>query len=157
MRVWRICREPHAPHTLTGRGGLFASGRWHGKGRPIVYTSATLALAALEVLVNAARDLVPDDLVRIEIDLPDDVAIARIEVSGLPADWRSFPAPPALQRLGDAWLAESATPVLEVPSAVIPEESNFLLNPQHPDAAGVAVVSTRRFAFDTRLANFGTR
>ena len=151
MRLWRICREPYAADSLLGRGGLFTSGRWHIKGRPIVYSSESLALAALEVLVHVDRSIVPADLLQLEIDVPDDLKIQRIEIKVLPKNWRSYPAPSDLQRRGDDWLSAASTPVLQVPSSVIPEESNYLLNPQHADARNISIVSTRKFAYDSRL------
>jgi RES domain-containing protein len=151
VRVWRICREPYAADAIVGRGGLFTSGRWHTRGRPVIYTSQSLALAALEVLVHVDRTTMPADLVQIEIDVPDDLDILRIEIKALPKGWKTSPAPPELQRRGDAWLSAGSTPVLQVPSAVIPEELNFLLNPQHADARRLRVVSTRKFEYDARL------
>lgn len=151
MRVWRICRAPYAADALAGRGGLVTSGRWHTRGKPIVYTAQSLALAALEVLVHVDKLTVPPDLVQVEVDVPDDLLIERLDVAKLPRDWRRYPAPAMLRRLGDAWLAAGATPVLRVPSSVITEESNFLLNPAHPDAVRITVMGTRRFAYDARL------
>ncbi len=151
MRVWRICREPYAGDALSGRGGLFTSGRWHTRGRPVVYTSESLALAALEVLVHVDRNSLPADLVQVEIDVPDDLEILRIDVNALPRNWRDYPAPPDLQRRGDEWLQTGLSPVLEVPSAVIVDESNFLFNPRHADARKLTILSTRRFAYDSRL------
>ena len=136
-----------------GRGGLFNSGRWHTKGRPVIYTAQSVALAALEVLVNVDKSHVPSDLVQLEIDVPDELSILRIELNQLPANWKSYPAPPALQNLGDNWLVAGVEPVLRVPSAVIPEESNLLLNPQHADARKLKLISKRAFAYDSRLTH----
>lgn len=152
MRVWRICGERYAAETLTGRGGLFTPGRWHTAGHPVVYASASLALAALEVLVHVDRDVVPTALVQVEIDVPGELPVVSIDAGFLPKGWRRYPAPPALRRLGDEWLAGRKAAVLQVPSAVIPSENNFLLNPQHPDLAGITVVTVARFAYDSRLA-----
>lgn len=151
MRVWRICAARYAAETLMGRGGLLASGRWHSQGRPAVYTSASLSLAALEVLVHVDRDLLPPGLAQVEIEVPDDVAVLSLGVESLPEGWRRYPGPPELRELGDRWLAEGATAVLQVPSAVIPQEVNYLLNPLHPGISRVAVVSQAPFAYDTRL------
>jgi RES domain-containing protein len=151
MRVWRICREPFGADALSGRGGLFASGRWHTRGRPIVYSSESLSLAALEILVHVEKATMPSDLVQIEMEVPEDLGILRIDLHTLPKDWRANPVPAALQRLGDGWLAAGAAAVLRVPSAVIAEESNFLLNPEHADARRITVVSTAEFSFDSRL------
>jgi RES domain-containing protein len=149
--VWRICAEKYAAETLTGRGGLLNSGRWHTEGRSVVYTSASLALAALEALVHVDRDLLPAGLAQVEIDVPDELELLRVDVRSLPHGWRLYPGPARLRQIGDDWLAASSTPVLQVPSAVIPTEANYLLNPQHPGLAGVSVVAVAPFTIDWRL------
>jgi RES domain-containing protein len=151
VRVWRICAGRYAAETLSGRGGLLTPGRWHSGGRPVVYTSSSLALAALEVLVHVDKDLVPAGLAQVAVDIPDDLDVLTVDVESLPRGWQRHPAPSALQKRGDRWLAEAPTPVLQVPSAVIPTESNFLLNPRHPDFPSIAVASTDPFVYDPRL------
>jgi len=151
VRVWRICRRAHAADPLGGRGGLHVSGRWHPRGIGIVYTSATLSLAALELLVQIERDLLPSDLVQIEIDLPDDLPMERNEAGRLPSNWRRLPAPAALQRIGADWIERGKTAVLRVPSAVIPDEDNYLLNPAHPAIERIKVIGRRAFVLDPRL------
>ena len=153
MRVWRICRKPYAADPLSGRGGLFTSGRWHTKGRRVVYTSGSLSLAALELMVHVDREMLPSDLIQLEIDVPDKLKIRRVAVSALPRKWRSYPAPAALRRLGDDWLAAGSTAVLQVPSGVIPEERNLILNPVHADSSRISVVATKSFAYDSRLGS----
>ncbi len=130
---------------------MYAAGRWHSRGRRIVYASSTLSLAALEILVQVDKDLVPADLVSLEIALPEDLEIERIGPKALPDDWRAYPAPPVLQRFGAEWLDRGESAVLEVPSAVIPQESNYLLDPAHPGAARIRVVLIENFSFDPRL------
>ena len=130
---------------------MHVSGRWHTARRAVTYASETLALASLEVLVHCDLDLVPPDLVSIEMDVPESVRISLISASDLPRNWNRCPVPITLQRLGNAWLDAGAEAVLRVPSAVIPTESNFLLNPLHPDGARIRVVGRRRFSFDERL------
>jgi RES domain-containing protein len=151
MRVFRIARKPFARYPLDGRGGLFAAGRWHTPRRLVVYTSSSLALASLEVLVHTDIDLVPTDLVAIEISIPDDLRIKAIPVSKFPRTWRKYPTPRSLQKLGDSWLDGVYTCVLRVPSAVIPTESNFLLNPKHADMLRIKVVRKFDFRFDSRV------
>jgi len=151
VRVWRICRKYHAKDALNGRGGLFVSGRWHAKGRRVVYTSGTLALATLEVLVHVDHDQMPQDLVQIEVNVPDHFKIKRVKENKLPNDWRSFPSPAYLQELGSKWLEVERALVLEVPSAVIPKETNYLLNPTHPDLEKITVVSIEEFQYDPRF------
>ncbi len=139
MRSWRICREPFAD--LGGEGARLNGGRWNQHGRALVYTADNAALAALEVRVHLdlPADLLPEDYVLLEIDLGD---IPAERVADFPADPAAF---------GTAWIAEGRTAILDVPSAIIPECRNLLLNPAHPEAGRARIVSRRPFGFDTRL------
>ena len=139
MLVWRICREEH--QVLDGEGSRLHGGRWSSERVSSVYTSSTLALAALEYLVHVDIEDVPDDLVAMAIEVPDD----------LPPDWNQVLDHPACARIGDQWAAKGTVLLLLVPSAVVPEESNVLINPDHPRAGDVRMVSIRPFAFDSRL------
>lgn len=151
MRVWRICREPYVEQALDGIGGLYTSGRWHMKGRPIVYTASSASLAALEVLDHVDPLTAPTDLRLLAIELPDDLSTEVIEPAMLPEDWSSLPAPAPLQTLGSTWLKSGRTAALKVPSAVITVERNVLLNPRHPDAQQIRITSDMAFSFDPRL------
>ena len=151
MRVWRICRKPYVDTALDGIGGMYTSGRWHSKGNPIVYTASSAALAALEVLVHVDPLTAPADLRLLAIELPDDLSIEVIELITLPEGWHSVPAPAALQTIGSSWLTSGRTAALNVPSAVIKVERNFLLNPRHPEVQRVRILSDEAFSFDTRL------
>jgi RES domain-containing protein len=151
VRVWRICSEPHASSALTGIGGLYAAGRWHHKGHPIVYTSATPSLAALEVLVHVDPALAPDNMRLLEIDVPVDIAVEVCDPEQIVADWSVYPAPSELQEFGSQWLASLRSAVLRVPAAVMPVESNFLLNPRHAQFNSVRVIQDLPFSFDSRL------
>lgn len=151
MRVWRICRKPYVDIALDGIGGMNTSGRWHTKGHPIVYTASSAALAALEVLVHVDPLTAPPDLRLIAIELPDDLSTEVLDVLTLPEGWHSVPAPAALQALGASWLTSGRTAALNVPSAVITVERNFLLNPRHPEVQRVRILSDEAFSFDTRL------
>lgn len=149
MRVWRIARR--AFQALDGEGARLYGGRWNSEGVPVVYASATIALAALEYLVHVDPEDVPEDLVVLEIEVPEDVAVERIEVTVLPEDWNRFENHDACVGIGDQWAAAATALVLSVPSSLVPREANFLLNPRHPDAARMQVVATEPFAFDPRL------
>lgn len=151
MRVWRLCRQPFAATALEGVGGLYASGRWHRRGRPIVYAASSAALAALEVLVHVDPLDAPDDLRLLTIELPDDLGVERVDAADLPTHWTAVPAPDELAALGSDWLMSRRSAALSVPSAVIPIERNLLLNPRHPDIARVSVVDDAPFTFDPRL------
>jgi RES domain-containing protein len=152
MRVWRICRKPYVDQALVGIGGIYTSGRWHTKGHPIVYTASSAALAALEVLVHVDPLTAPTDLRLLTIELPDDLTTEVLEPLTLPEDWQSVPAPASLQTLGSSWLTSGRTAALNVPSAVITVERNFLLNPRHPELQRIGISSDEAFSFDTRLS-----
>lgn len=152
MRLFRLCRRPFSRNPLDGRGGLVASGRWHTPRRLVCYASDSLALASLEILVHCETDLVPRDLVAVEIHVPSGVTVEELGEGALPRSWRRYPAPPSLQRLGNAWLDRSSACVLRVPSALVPSESNFLVNPVHPDLRKLRVIRKEPFRFDPRLA-----
>lgn len=151
VKVWRICRQPFVATALDGIGGLYASGRWHRRGRPIVYAASSAALAALEVLVHVDPLDAPDDLRLLALEVPDDLLIEQIDVAALPARWAAVPAPDELAALGSDWLASRRSAALSVPSAVIPIERNLLLNPLHPDTLRVRIVGDTAFTFDPRL------
>lgn len=155
MRLWRISRKAFAKQPLSGEGGRYASGRWHSAPRLVVYASESLALASLEVLVHVDPDLAPRDLVAIEIDVPPLVAVARLTPADLPRSWRRCPAPRSLQQQGNAWLDGQRGAVLGVPSALVPNEYNYLVNPLHADARHLRVVAKVPFAFDPRLLRVG--
>jgi RES domain-containing protein len=149
VRVWRVCSRRHA--AFDGEGARRHGGRWNHAGAAIVYTSGSLALAALECLVNLEVDLVPEDLAAIPADIPDGFPIRTVSSRDLPRTWRRYPAPEALQDLGAAWAAAGAAAVLAVPSAIVPQERNYLLNPRHPDFRRIRVGKSETFAFDSRL------
>lgn len=149
MILWRLTRQAHAD--LSGRGGELADGRWHTRGRPVVYCARTAALAMLEVRVHLdlPLDLLPDDYVLIQIEAPDDLEVQLVEVSELPDGWcrrEEFCRP-----FGDAWLRQATMALLSVPSAIIPVERNVLLNPRHRDAPDMRVADAVPFGWDERL------
>ena len=151
MLLWRIAREIHVDSALEGVGGLMVSGRWHRRGRPILYTASSAALAALEVLVHVEPLQAPDDLRLLGLDLPDELTLEELGPALLPEDWRSVPAPESTQSIGNAWLERSSSVALRVPSVVVPMETNVLLNPRHPDMTRVRISSNEAFRFDSRL------
>jgi len=151
MRVWRICKAEHAATAFTGEGALLYSGRWHHAGTPVVYCSESRALAALEQLVHLHRNRLPPNFVCFGVEIPGDLAIREIRTRELPAEWRLQPGPPELRDLGTRWAERGETAVLRVPSAVVPEEHNFLLNPRHPDFSQLRIGDPEPFDFDVLL------
>ncbi len=151
MRVWRICRRAQVITALDGIGGMHVSGRWHFKGRRVVYTASSAALAALEVLVHVDPLTAPSDLRLLAIEVPNDLGFESVDVPALPKNWQTTPAPLELQAIGAAWLEEMRTAALWVPSAIVPAERNLLLNPRHPDMVRVRLNDDQPFSFDSRL------
>lgn len=148
MRLWRISN--HAD--LAGRGGLRSGGRWHSRGRPVVYASEHPAAALLEALVHLELDGtegLPRHYRLLEIDAPDAIASESVRLSTLGRNWRDDE--PRTRSLGDAWLRAGRTVLLFVPSAIVPRTRNCLLNPLHRDAARLKIVSAARYPFDARL------
>lgn len=96
-------------------------------------------------------DVVPSDMVRIQITVPLSVSIERVKVESLPKNWRAYPASESLQKIGSSWAAEKRSLLLQVPSAVIPEEYNYLVNPEHPEFKELKAERPQRFKFDSRL------
>jgi RES domain-containing protein len=115
-----------------------------------VYTAQSAALAVLEMLVHLGRGAVLPAYVLIPCAF-DDELVSRLDRKRLPKDWRSYPAPPGLPLIGDEWVRSNRSAVLEVPSAIIETESNYLLNPRHADFARVRVMDPRPFEIDVRL------
>jgi RES domain-containing protein len=152
MQVWRICRRRCAKRAYDGEGARRFGGRWNRRGDALAYASPTLSLAALELFVNLATARVPKDLVAVPANFPDELMTERWEAAELPRDWmHTSPLPEAIQNLGSEWIASLRTAVLLVPSVVIPEEFNVLLNPAHPDYARLEIGRPRRFEFDRRM------
>lgn len=149
-RVWRVCRRAYIQTAFSGDGTKKAAGRWTPAGVSAVYTSQSLSLAILELLVNMDRRQI-GDMVGIPADLPEDLPMTVIEPRALPARWRHTPAPLALRDYGQRWLEEGKTAALKVPSAVVPVEFNYLLNPTHPEFSRIVIGSPARLAFDERL------
>lgn len=141
MRVWRLVREPYA--SLDGEGARRFGGRWNSPGYPVVYTAADAALTVLEVRVHLdlPLDLLPDDYRLLGIEIGD----RKPETGPLLSD------PVQCRSFGDRWLHEARSAVLMVPSVIVPESFNVLINPQHPDAHSIRIVSRRAWTFDPRL------
>ena len=149
MRVWRIASAAHA--AFDGEGARLFGSRWTSRGSPAVFTSATLSLAALERFVHVDPDIEIANLVAIAADIADEVAIGRVSLRELPREWRTYPAPPSLAIIGDRWLHEAHTAVLSVPSVIVPQERNFILNPRQRNFARIAIGRPEPFTFDPRM------
>ena len=151
MHLWRIDRLAF-PDKFSGFGAYLTPGRWHLRGNRVVYTSAAASLAALEYLVHLKPDTIPADISLLEFEAPDDISIERQDApETLNPDWRGIHLSVELQTFGTQWLVECHTAILAVPSAIIPGETNYLLNPAHPEIARVRIVGEEPFFYDPRL------
>lgn len=148
--LWRLYRARHGPG-LDGIGGLFADGRWHSQGERVVYLGGSAAIVVLERLAHTDPDLLPTDLQLGRFEFSEPVLETKVEeLATLPAHWNHDED--ATRRIGGRWRKHgSSSCLLVVPSAILPEESNFVLNPEHPDAKRLRLATERRFAFDPRL------
>ncbi len=151
MRVWRICKKKYADQAYSGAGAKLYGGRWNEPGMAVIYTAGSLSLAALETFVNLEPDLLPDDLVAVAADLPAKIGRTRLRVADLPSDWREYPAPDSLKQIGTNWLRLATTAVLVVPSVIIPQEKNYLINPAHKDCRRLKIHPALPFQFDPRI------
>ena len=150
VAAWRIVKARYAATAFDGEGARRAGGRWTSVGRRAVYVSGTAALAALEVVahLDSTAPLAAWSLIRVQI--PDRL-IEAVDATTLPRGWRRYPAPAALRALGDAWLDAGRSAALRVPSALVPVEVNFLLNPRHPDFRLIRIGAPQAFPIDPRL------
>lgn len=150
MNFWRLSKERWAGSAFDGEGARRFGGRWNSPGTAVVYASDSRALAALELLVHLPATPPQDPWVFFEISIQRE-HVETLEPGELPAGW-NLPTPTTdTRRLGDRWAREARTPALRVPSVLIPEEWNLLLNPLHPEFQAVVISSPTRFHFDTRL------
>ncbi len=148
MRVWRLARAPFC-QDREGTGAFLSGGRWTPPGTRVLHAASSIALAGLEYLVHASRP--PADLMLVAIDLPAGARIDDPPIDELPGDWASPLPSEDTQAWGKRWCAAARAIAVAVPSVIVPEERNYVINVAHPAMAKVALQSVRRFAFDTRL------
>ena len=150
MRVWRICKERYAADAFSGEGARRFGGRWNSRGVPMVYSSSSLALAAIEYFVHLEPNQAPTDLVAIAAELPEGEPALRWDGEALPASWWSEELAP-MRTLGDAWIRDKATLAVLAPSVPIRGEWNVLVNPLHSRAGEIAIQAPQPFVFDARM------
>ena len=147
--LWRLYRAAHGPG-LDGIGGTFADGRWHTVGERVVYFGASAAIVVLERLAHIDPDLLPDDLRLARFEFSEPVSETKVdEFAVLPPHWSEDEG--ITRHIGGRWRQEGRSCLLTVPSAILLEERNFVLNPEHLDAQRLRLVRARRFTFDPRL------
>jgi RES domain-containing protein len=150
LRAWRVVKRKHKGDAFSGEGALKYGGRWNSIGTPVVYTSESLSLATLEILTGGISLQLLGSYVRIPVDF-DVSLIESLDLAGLPRGWANYPPSTKTQRIGDNWAHESRSAVLRVPSVVIKEEFNYLINPFHRDFKKISIGVPEGFSFDKRL------
>jgi RES domain-containing protein len=151
ITAWRIFKKKHRASAFTGEGARRFGGRWHSKGVAIIYTSETVSLAVLEILVHLETPRLLDAYLLAPVTFEENLVKA-FPLGKLPANWRKEPAPMSLKTIGDNWVGSGVAAVLRVPSVIIPSEFNYLLNPVHEDFRRCVWGKPRPFKFDPRLA-----
>jgi len=149
LSAWRLTKTKLIAGAWDGEGARKSGGRWNSVGIAVVYTSGTLSLALVEVLVHLPSGILPAySAVRVDFD---DSMVTAVGPRDLPANWRDYPPPPDTKAIGDLWVAQGSSLVLRVPSVIVPTEFNYILNPAHPAFADVTIGESMPFPFDPRL------
>jgi RES domain-containing protein len=148
--AWRIVKKRHADSAFDGEGARRYGGRWNSPGTPVVYVSDTRALCLLELLagLGSVKPVQSYVLIPVEFDV---TLVQSIQPTDLPSDWAHSPPSPSTQGIGDDWADNLRSAILRVPSAIVPEEFNYLLNPGHPDFRRIEIGGPRDFTIDSRL------
>lgn len=147
MLVYRICLEKWSKELKASGAG----GRWNSKGRFVIYTAATRALACLENLVHRSGEGLNNKFKVLTIEIPQSIKISEVNIKNLPEGWYEFAQYNDCRCIGDEWINKNETAVLKVPSAIIPAENNFILNPSHKDFKRIKILRCDDFNFDPRI------
>lgn len=148
MNVYRISKCKYIDD-LSGTGSATFAGRWHSKGTHILYTAATPSLALLESVAHMAKVLL-DGYCMITLDIPTDT-IQELQIQTLQENWQQNPSPDSLKVFGNLFILKNEGLALKVPSVIMPEDSNYLINPNHKDFKKVKVLAKRNLFIDNRL------
>lgn len=150
MEFWRIAKQKHALDK-TCDGARQYGGRWNSIGQPAFYAGCSIEISALEKFVHLNGVIHGLGLLLVKIELPDNVSLIKLEADKLPKGWNAVPSNSVSQQMGDIWLQNNAELVMLVPSVIIPEACNAVINPNHPDYNQVTLSIYRPFEFDDRM------
>ena len=153
MIVYRIEREKYLDTTLDGIGASLSKGfRWNSFNTKLIYTAESRALATLEIAMHLdlSEDL-PLDRYYVTIEIPDGMTILEVKIEDLPDNWNAKPPTTITQTIGDDFVSYNEAAVLKVPSSIVPQEFNYLINPNHNDARKIKKVNISSMIFDSRL------
>lgn len=154
VALWRIGTDTpdYTADDMTGAGAEKTGGRWNRRGTPLVYCSPSIALACLETVVHLGTSGLPLNRFLVRLDVPDAVWAKRKTLDPVPVGWEAEPAGAVSLNAGDEWVNSNASALLLVPSVIIPEEFNVLVNPAHTGAKKIQVTKVRLFRYDARLS-----
>lgn len=151
-RAWRIVKTRFAADAFSEEGARLYGGRWNSPGIAMVYTAGSISLATLELLVHLNNTSVLPSFSICPVEF-DDSLVALLDLATLPPDWSQSPAPTSLQTIGDDWISRASSVVLRVPSAVIENENNYLINPAHTDFKKLVIGTMEALKLDPRLTS----
>jgi RES domain-containing protein len=149
--LYRLLRKPFAAAPFDGEGSYRYGGRWSAPGTRIAYTAEHLSLAMIEYLVHLDPNHPPGDLMLARARVPEDLPKLQLREDELPRGWKHYPAPESLALIGDKFVRNGEAAVLILPSALVPTENNWLLNPHHPHFQKIELDRTEPFHYDPRL------
>ena len=155
MKVWRIATDTpsYTADDLSGAGAKTTGGRWNSAGNAVLYSSTSIALAVLETVIHLSAGALPLNRYLVRIDIPSKVWTRRqvLTASTASVGWDAIPEGRISIQTGDVWLTSMKSAILVVPSVVVPEEANVLINPNHPDASAIKATKLRRWLYDARF------
>jgi RES domain-containing protein len=149
MILYRIANCQYITR-LDGEGARIYGARWNSEGKAMVYLASSRALAVLEVLVHLPPVQIPDNYCIVEVEVPD-AELLTLDATTLPDNWKDISPPAILKLIGDRFLKDNKYLMMKVPSSVVEQEPNYLLNPLHPDMEKVRILNKQPFSFDLRL------
>jgi RES domain-containing protein len=156
VQVWRLTTRKYAATAFSGIGNRRVGSRWVPEGRLAIYTSENLSTAVLETLVHIDPNHFRDNFVCIKAEVPDNITMDEVSLADLPDDWQRRFEDSELQQVGAQWIDRGSSAVLIVPSAVVPQERNVIINPQHEDFGKIVLSPAEPYLFDTRLLRRGS-
>ncbi len=151
LTTFRICKTKYAAACFDGEGAFRFGGRWNTRGTRILYTAGSLSLAALEMLVHLDNEAILLSYSYATAEFDEEFVLSVNEFRKLPENWSTSPPPIEIQKIGDEWARSMDSAILKVPTAILPIEFNYLINPGHPDFAKFKLSAAEKFPFDERL------
>jgi RES domain-containing protein len=148
--AWRIVQAQVSDSAFSGEGARRYGGRWNSKGHAVVYTSGSISLAILEILVHIQIYDILEEYVYIPVEFDPKLSMT-LNPPELPENWNTDPSLQTIKQMGDSWVENQRSVILKVPSAIVPTENNYLINPAHPAFGKLKIGEPASFEFDPRL------